>query len=89
MELKFPSVKLAIENYVIDKSSFIFMSDGKHWKVENENGVFIIKFYDTNIKNYLEEYNCVEMNMVGHVDINNYKGILSCQYIIDEYEIVE
>ena len=87
--IKFPSVKLAIENYVIDKSSFIFMSDGKHWKVENENGVFIIKFYDTNIKNYLEEYNCVEMNMVGHVDINNYKGILSCQYIIDEYEIIE
>ena len=65
------------------------MSDQKHWKVENENGVFLVKFYDSKMPEYLEQHDYLTMNLVGHPDVNRYKGILSCQFIIDDYEIIE
>ena len=86
---KFPSVQIAIENCKIKKKDIVFMSDQKHWKLENENGVFIVKFYDSKMPEYLEQHDCLTTNLVGHPDVNRYKGILSCQFIIDDYEIIK
>lgn len=86
---KFPSVQIVIENCQIFKKDIVFMSDQKHWKVENENGVFLVKFYDSKMPEYLEQHDYLTMNLVGHPDVNRYKGILSCQFIIDDYEIIE
>ena len=86
---KFPSVQIAIENCKITKKDVVFMSDQKHWKVENENGIFLVKFYDNKMPEYLELCDYLKMNLVGHPDINRYKGFLSCQFIIDDYEIIK
>ena len=83
----FPEPLIAVENIKIAKSQFISMSEGKHWKVKQENGVDLVMFFDTYLGKYFDEHNSAVMTVIGKADISYYKGILQCQLVVSEYQV--
>lgn len=88
----FNDIILAIANIQISKNDLILMGENKnHWKFSNQNGIDIIKFKANEEDEILNWYNgsgnnLIGLNVVGKCNINNYKGILKCQFIINDYD---
>ena len=84
---------IAVENLIVNKNQFILMGkENSSWKVITDEGVALVKFKigdDDLLKQAFEEHETVELTIVGTPNINNYKGILTSQIIIKEYEIIE
>ena len=63
------------------------MKEGKHWKVDLDEGVSIVKFFDSSLQEIFEDHDEITMTVVGKASISNFKGILQCQLIVTDYEV--
>lgn len=82
---------IAVENLCVRSDQFALMGkEHNSWKVTTDEGVIVIKFKvkeDDALKNAIQNKTDVCMNVVGRANINNYKGILTSQLIVIDYEI--
>ena len=89
----FPEALIAIEGINLNKNNIHLLSKDKNptLKISLDNGVDLLKFRSSE-----EEYNslinsdlgCVNINVVGKCDRNEWNGRISPQIHIEEYEIV-
>lgn len=88
---------IAIEDIKLDREQFKTMGKlGNSWKVETDDGVAIVKFnVDIKLDEVLNsfddfsDYKTLLINAVGRTNINFYQGIATCQFIIEDYEVVD
>ncbi len=89
----FKEPKLVIENLLVSKEQFSIMGKNEdNFKIATNDNIQIIKFRineDDELLKALESKEEVYINLIGTANINNYKGILTCQIIISEYEILQ
>lgn len=83
----FSEPQLAVTNIVVTKEMFVSMKEGKHWKVDLDEGVSIVKFFDSSLREIFEDHDEITMTVVGKASISNFKGILQCQLIVTDYEV--
>lgn len=87
-----------IENVKISRNQCNLMGKEKKdtWKVITDENIAIIKFKnseDDKILCWLNDdetkgEDCITINILGNVNINNYNGILTPQVLVKEYEII-
>lgn len=87
---------IAIENIELSREQLKIMGKlGNSWKFETDSGVNIVKFNvdlktDEVLNSFddFSDYETLFVNAVGKANINYYQGIATCQFIIDDYEVV-
>lgn len=87
---------IAIENIELSREQLKIMGKlGNNWKFETDSGVNIVKFNvdlktDEVLNSFdnFSDYETLLINAVGKANINYYQGIAACQFIIDDYEVV-
>lgn len=87
---------IAIENIELSREQLKIMGKlGNSWKFETDSGVNIVKFNvdlktDEVLNSFddFSDYETLLINAVGKANINYYQGIATCQFIIDDYEVV-
>lgn len=84
---------IAIENIAVTKDNLILMSkDSKPTlKINLTNGVSLIKFKSSEMEyeNLYSDLGCVIINIVGHCSINEWRGRITPQIEVKDYEIVQ
>ena len=84
---------LTIENIKVSKDNLMLMSrDSKPTlKITLNNGVSLIKFKssETEYEQLYSDLGCVIINIVGKCAINEWRGFVTPQIIIEDYEIVK
>jgi single-stranded-DNA-specific exonuclease len=87
---------IAIENIELSREQLKIMGKlGNSWKFETDSSVNIVKFNvdlktDEVLNSFddFSDYGTLLINAVGKANINYYQGIATCQFIIDDYEVV-
>lgn len=84
---------IAVEQLEVRKDQFSLMGkDSTNWKVTTDEGVALVRFKideeDCLKKHFESSDESVFINVAGRTNINNYKGILTSQLIVVDYEIV-
>lgn len=88
---------IAIENIELSREQLKIMGKlGNSWKFETDSGVNIVKFNvdlktDEVLNSFddFSDYETLLVNAVGKANINYYQGIATCQFIIEDYEVVD
>lgn len=82
---------LAVEKLCVRPDQFTLMGkENSSWKVVTDEGVAIVKFKveeDDPLKNLMNDKTNAYITVVGRTNINNYKGILTSQLIVIDYQI--
>lgn len=85
--------KIALENIHITKDNLTLMSKDKNptLKITLPNGIALIKFKSSEeeFNNLFSDSGCVVINAVGTCSINEYRGRITPQIFIENYNIVE
>lgn len=87
---------IVVENLIVKKNNFNLMGKQlNNWRVETDSGVSFVKFGIDNTQDLLcnafDDFNDIEevkINVAGKTNINIFMGILTCQFIVENYEII-
>lgn len=87
---------ILVTNLLVKKSQFNLMGKQfNNWRIETDNGVSFVKFGVDNASdalcNLFDDFSDTEeviLNVVGKTNINVFNGIITCQFIVDDYEVV-
>lgn len=87
---------ILVTNLLVKRSQFNLMGKQfNNWRIETDNGVSFVKFGVDNASdslcNLFDDFSDTEevmLNVVGKTNINVFNGIITCQFIVDDYEVV-
>lgn len=85
---------LHIEIQINKEQTSIMGKNLDSWKYISDDGYAIVKFKckeDDKVKEWLNDEwsdNTINLSIVGKCSINNYNGILNCQVIVEDYDII-
>lgn len=85
---------IIVEHLLVYASQFSLMGkNNNNWKIITDEGITLIKFHiDENdaLSKAIEQGNSkIKLTIAGRANLNNYKGILTSQLIIMDYQIDE